>query len=276
MLFYSGIAKEKDTKSNSTPENYEIALVEKRTAKSLKLERAKDPFPERPITYEEFTSAAIRALEIAEREWKKHSNKKQRTQASISAAIAYRDAFLFAFLICRPLRSRNMREMKIDSNLYQAHGDWHLRFWNEEMKGSGYNCQFPKVLVHALELLLKEIRPFLLNGSSSQEVFLTKSGKPIGRSDFWRVMTKAGCRIMGLKTNPHLFRYLIPTAYLLQYPDRMIEMQALLGHSLIETTLRYYVHVFSRVASIRAAEVLRENCPAMVELGSLFPPTKMT
>lgn len=243
------------------------------TAKSLKPERAKDPFPERPITYDEFTSAAQRALEKAEQNWKALGPDKQRSKYVISAAIAYRDALLFAFLTCRPMRSRNIREMEIGQNLYKSGNVWQLRFSEEEMKAGDYHCQFPQVLVDHLEMFLGEIRPFLANGSPCKELFLTKSGKPIGRPDFWKIMTKAGCRIMNLKTNPHLFRYLIPSAYLLRYPDRALEMQALLGHSVLETTLRYYVHVYSRVASQRAAKVIRQNCPAMVELGQLIPPS---
>jgi integrase len=252
--------------STETVEHYRMI------AKSLKTQRARDPFPERPITYEEFSSAAQRALESAKREWIALGPRWLRSQETISAAIAYRDALLFAFLVCRPMRSRNMREMKLGLNVYKAGEVWRLRFAKEDMKAKVYSCRFPVVIVPYLEFYLAEIRPFLARGGNTKELFLTKSGKPIGRSDFWKIMTKAGCRIMGLKTNPHLFRYLIPSAYLLRYPDRALQMQALLGHSVLEVTLRFYVHVYSRVASQRAAEVLRQHCPAMVELGQLFPP----
>ncbi len=253
--------------------NRDVATEYRLIAKSIKPMRARDPFPERPITYEEFSTAAQRALEKAEQEWKTHAPKIRRTQAAISAAIAYRDAMLFAFLVCRPMRSRNMREMKLGTNLYKSGGEWRLRFSDEEMKSSEYKCAFPKVLIPHLEFYLAEIRPFLAGSKGEKVIFLTKSSKRIGRSDFWKIMTKAGSRIMNLKTNPHLFRYLIPSAYLLRHPDRALEMQALLGHAVLETTLRYYVHVYSRVASQHAAEILRQNCPSMVELGGLFPPS---
>jgi integrase len=241
-------------------------------AKSLKPQRAKDPFPSRPITYQEFTIAALHALERAERDWRLVGLTTRRCQAAISAAITYRDALLFAFLVCRPMRSRNMREMQIGPNVYKDGNIWRLRFSKEEMKASEYSCKFPEVLIPHLEFYLANIRPCLLGDTAVKELFVTKSANRIGRSDFWKIMTKAGSRIMNLRTNPHLYRYLIPSAYLLRYPGRALEMQALLGHAVLETTLRYYVHVYSRVASQRVGEVLRQNCPAMVELGSLFAP----
>lgn len=250
----------------------EIVRSYRLTAKSLKPKRARDPFPAHPITYEEFTGAALRALEKAERDWRAVGPTKRRCQQAISAAIAYRDAFLFAFLVCRPMRSRNLREMKIGPNIYKAADAWRLRFSEDETKAGEYNCRFPAVITPHLEFYVAEIRPYLAPDGSGRELFLTKSGKPIGRSDFWKVTKKAGCRIMGLPTNPHLFRYLTATAYLIRHPDRAIQMQALLGHAVLETTLRYYVHVYSRVASQRAGEVLRQHCPAMVELGNLFAP----
>jgi integrase len=250
----------------------EIVRSYRLTAKSLKPERSKDPFPARPITYQEFTGAALRWIEKAERDWKALGPNPKRTQEATSAAIACRDGLLFAFLVCRPLRSRNMRELQIGANLFKAGGIWELRFSEGEMKAGSYHCRFPTVLMPYLEFYLAEIRPFLAAGETTKELFLTKSGKRIGRSDFWKIMVKAGRSIMSLRTNPHLFRYLIPSAYLLQYPGRALEMQALLGHAVLETTLRYYVHVYSRVASQRSAKVLRQNCPSMVELGQLFPP----
>ncbi len=250
----------------------DVAAEYRLIAKSLKPVRARDPFPERPITYEEFSTAAQQALEKAELDWKAHAQKNRRTQAAVSAAIACRDALLFAFLVCRPMRSRNMREMKLGTNLYKSGDEWRLRFSDEEMKSKEYNCAFPKVLVSHLEYYLNGVRPFFVQGCG-KELFLTKSGRGIGRSDFWKIMTKAGRRIMGLETNPHLFRYLISSAYLLRHPDRALEIQALLGHAVLETTLRYYVHTYSRIASQRAADVLRKNCPSMLELGTLFPPS---
>lgn len=243
----------------------------RRAAMSLKPKRVRDPFPERPIDYSEFVDAAVAATSAAMRKWRALApdcGPRERR----SAACALRDAVCLALLICRPMRSENIRNLKLGENLRRLpDGTWRIQFQSHEMKTRSYGCEFPRAVVEALELFLELPRSLLLNDPGSSLVFPTKSGRPLTPQDLWRRMTEIGLRHLSVRTNPHLFRYLVPCAYLLRHPDRLVEMQALLGHSNLAVTLRYYVRVYSQIASRRLAELQRANCASMRRLGELLP-----
>lgn len=241
----------------------------RRIAASLKTARARDPFPQKPIEYDDMVAAAMELLKSAQDRWQ--DSKGARLSTRRSTAIDLRDALLFALLICRPLRSRNLREMKLGRNLVKAAGSgWRLVFGEDEMKAKAYSAQFPAQLVPALELYLDEARPVLAGKRETREVFLSKSGRPLSPDSLWKRLVAVGHKALGISTNPHAFRYLVPTAYLLKHPDRAIELQALLGHAALETTLKSYIHVYSQLASRRVAATLRENCPSLRRLGELY------
>lgn len=239
---------------------------------SLKRRRVRDPFPARPIDYAEFTEASVRAIEAALKRW--HSL----TEASgpgprIEAACALRDAVCLGVLVARPMRSENIRNMKLAENLAKsADGTWRLKFADHEMKTRTYSCEFPREISAALEVYLAEARPTLAGNPAEGNVFPSKSGRTLRAPDLWRRMTAIGSAYLSIRTNPHLFRYLVPCAYILRHPDRLIEMQALLGHSNLAVTLRCYVRVYSQIASRRVAELQRAHCPSMRRLGELLPP----
>lgn len=251
--------------SSATADRY------RKEAGSLRTQRVRDPFPERSIDYSEFVDAAAAATTAAMQQWQALASDcgpRERMHASC----ALRDAVCLALLICRPMRSENVRNMKLGENLVQLDdGTWRLQFQSHEMKTRSFACEFPCAVAEALELYLERPRSVLLNNRNSRLVFLTKSGRALTAQDLWRRMTEIGLRHLSLRTNPHLFRYLVPCAYLLRHPDRLVEMQALLGHSNLAVTLRCYVRVYSQVASRRVAEVQRTHCPSMRRLGELLP-----
>lgn len=251
--------------SSATADRY------RKAAGSLRTRQIRDPFPERPIDYSEFVDAAVAATSAAIRKWQAlapDGGPRERR----SAACALRDAVCLALLICRPMRSENIRNLNLGENLRRLpDGTWRIQFQSHEMKTRSYGCEFPRAVVEALELYLGRPRSVLLNDRSSSIVFPTVSGRALTAQDLWRRMTEIGLRHLSVRTNPHLFRYLVPCAYLLRHPDRLIEIQALLGHSNLAVTLKCYVRVYSQIASRRVAELQRANCPSLRRLGELLP-----
>ena len=74
----------------------------------------------------------------------------------------------------------------------------------------------------------------------SGEIFLTGSGKPIGRSRVWKEMKRL-CGAAGVEPSrvfPHNLRRLFATAYYRVYRD-LVKLADILGHSSIETTRIY-------------------------------------
>jgi len=89
---------------------------------------------------------------------------------------------------------------------------------------------------------INETRPKLLKGRSSSFVFVNRSGKPISRQGFWKLI-RGHARAAGLekKVTPHTLRHSFAT-HLVEGGADLRSVQSMLGHADISTT-QIYTHV---------------------------------
>ena len=94
----------------------------------------------------------------------------------------------------------------------------------------------------ALTAYLAAGRPALLSGRRSDAVFVGRTGKPLTRQGFWKLV-KAHARRAGLggSLSPHVVRHSFAT-HLLENGADLRAVQLLLGHADISTT-QIYTHV---------------------------------
>ncbi len=104
-----------------------------------------------------------------------------------------------------------------------------------------------------LRTYLQEARPILLEGKSSQEVFVgRRTGHGLSRQAFW-VIIKRYANLAGIVAplSPHTLRHAFAT-HLLNYGADLRVVQLLLGHADISTT-QIYTHVArERLKSLHA------------------------
>lgn len=98
--------------------------------------------------------------------------------------------------------------------------------------------------IEALEDYLSNLRPQLADGRSTDRLFLSRTGRPIDRTNTWRLVVKYARR-MGItgKLSPHTLRHCFATHLLAGGADLRV-VQEMLGHSDISTT-QIYTHVDS-------------------------------
>ena len=94
-------------------------------------------------------------------------------------------------------------------------------------------------------ILQKELCHMLINYAKSHNIkegsiFVTKSGKPLDRSNIWK-MLKSLCksaRVSKDKVFPHNFRHLFARTYYSLQKD-LVRLADILGHSNVNTTRIY-------------------------------------
>jgi integrase/recombinase XerD len=96
----------------------------------------------------------------------------------------------------------------------------------------------------AVRLYIDQLRPELVTGKSTDRVFLSRTGRPLDRTNCWRMVAKYARR-MGFtgKLSPHTLRHSFATHLLAGGADLRV-VQEMLGHADIATT-QIYTHVDS-------------------------------
>src|SRR5262249_5548877 len=106
----------------------------------------------------------------------------------------FQKGVMLKLLVRVPLRQRNVRELKLDRNLYQDHaGHWQLHFRGAELKiglrGQQVNeykidlTTYCPDFIPVLEEFLTTYRPKLPNAEASPFLFLTSvHGRPFGQA----------------------------------------------------------------------------------------------
>ena len=144
----------------------------------------------------------------------------------VERASTFARGVMLKLLVRVPLRSRNLREMRLERNLYhdQQTGHWHLRFSGSDLKigtRKGIINEYKMDLtehttdfIPVLEEFIREYRPRLPGSAASTLLFLTRYGRPFSQKTLCQELSSAVALRTGKRFYPHLIRTIWATEYL--------------------------------------------------------------
>jgi integrase/recombinase XerD len=168
-----------------------------------------------------------------------------------SALLGRRDRAMLELLYATGLRVSEL--VSLQRQQIDLEGDYLT------VKGKGSKVRavpFGKWARERLLDYLKEARPRLLKGRSSSYLFVNRSGKPLTRQGFWKLVRHyARAASVEKKVTPHSFRHSFAT-HLLEGGADLRSVQTMLGHADISTT-----QIYTHVNGARLKEVHRRFHP---------------
>lgn len=142
-----------------------------------------------------------------------------------------------------PLRIANLLSTDLAKNVVRSpgkHAAVALFYPADQVKNEKVlEIPLPQATVELLDLYLQKYRPALVD-KPSLFLFPAPDGEPkrssVMSSDIQRLMRNS----IGFSINPHSFRHVAAKLYLSVHPGRHVDVQLLLGHRRLETTIKYY------------------------------------
>jgi integrase/recombinase XerD len=109
---------------------------------------------------------------------------------------------------------------------------------------------------------MNEVRGRLLKAKSSPYIFINRSGKPLSRQGFWKLIRRYALTAgVDKRVTPHTLRHSFAT-HLLEGGADLRSVQSMLGHADISTT-----QIYTHVDGARLKKVHREHHPRERNIG---------
>lgn len=144
-----------------------------------------------------------------------------------------------------PLRIGNLPSSSLTNNLLRSHAGKDAKvalFYPPEQVKNAKTLEIPlpPSTAKLLDLFLTTYRPALID-TPCDWLFPASNGGPKRAAVMSADIQKLMREYLGFAINPHAFRHLAARLYLTAHPGRHSDVQLLLGHRKLETTIAYYV-----------------------------------
>jgi integrase len=163
------------------------------------------------------------------------------TKAAVNAAIAT----AIAILTIAPIRLGNLIRIQLGENLIKPggiDGPYWLVFPSQDVKNR-VTLQF-KLLPEIGEIIdeyINDFRPILARGSNAPWLFPGETGGVKTSRTLSLQITDRVFKATGLRLTVHQFRHAAAAIFIKEFPGQYERARQLLGHTRIETTMRFYV-----------------------------------
>jgi integrase len=162
-------------------------------------------------------------------------------KAAVNAAIAV----AIAILTIAPMRLGNLIRIQLGENLIKPgdiDGPYWLVFPSQDVKNN-VTLQF-KLLPEVGEIIdeyINDFRPVLARGSNAPWLFPGETGGVKTSRTLSLQITDRVFKATGLRLTVHQFRHAAAAIFIKEFPGQYERARQFLGHTRIETTMRFYV-----------------------------------
>ena len=190
-------------------------------------------------------------------------------QLDLDRAMAARDGLIIAFLALRPIRRKNLTSLTLDRHLVQRDGRWNVQFRGDETKNSEpMKFSWPELLVAPLERYLAVHRKTLLERREggildTRRLWISRYGGSLGDSAIYVRVGRLTGEHLGVAINLHSFRHIAATTIATADPKGAMDIKAVLGHTSMQSSDKYYNRaqlVGASMAYQRTLSDIRNGC----------------
>lgn len=187
-------------------------------------------------------------------------------------AQVFRDGLMIGALAMRPVRRRNFAALKIGATLLVEAGGIHAAFRETKM-GNPIEFAYPEFLLAGFRFYLDTARPLLLAAGAdpgSAMLWIGRRGRPMDGEEIAQRISNVTTRHLGRRVSPHLFRDCVATDIASHDPAHVGIVKAILGHTTLATSEKYY----NQAGSFHAAKRMRYVIARMREGGGSSPASR--
>jgi len=153
------------------------------------------------------------------------------------APMFFRDRALLELLYATGMRASEVADLPVRDINFQVQ---YLRCLGKGRKERIIPVH--QIALQAVETYLQDLRPKLAGDKNPSQLFLSRTGRPLDRTEVWRIVRRAA-RTAGMTgaISPHTLRHCFGS-HLLQGGADLRSVQEMLGHADVATT-QIYTHV---------------------------------
>jgi integrase/recombinase XerD len=157
-------------------------------------------------------------------------------------ATKFRNGLMIAFLAYRPVRLANLAGMEIGKHIKQCGSRYLARFDDNETKQREVvEFPVPSSLTKWFDLYLTRYRPQLdRSGAAGDSLWVSRDSGPLTAAGAHFVIVRETKIAFGHSVNPHMFRDCAATTVAIDDPEHAFAIAAILGHSSMITSEKYY------------------------------------
>ncbi len=165
-------------------------------------------------------------------------------------AIEHRQALALAFLASWPVRLRSLLSMTLSYHVQRQKAELVIRFRAKDMKNrrAAVMSLTGDIVAHFDDYLAIH-RPALLDGRTSDALWISERGNDYGAGSMCKQMANYYRRHFGVGFRIHAMRYVVATSIAETAPEKAGIIRDILGHSTMRVAERYYNKAKSRSLS---------------------------